>query len=371
MSLTSKGHRRAREDSVESFDAPPRNRPRLEDQTLVDPENEEVVRDSAFYRRDGDCILRVENTLFKVHRHLLNHEGSAFTGLFSLPSGPESTFEGETDSDPIRLWGDTVEQMRAFFGYAYSSPLVLQYSQIRSAEINRLIHAARFTHKYRLEAFERWATQAIAHVCGRRDYAIFQTCTPGLYVRLLELDRLCPLAAVKASIRKSWVKRLRDNDPSLRLAYALDKADKLGFRDLLGDLYYLQLQRLDDPVADIPTTQAAPPLPAELSDVHKLRLLTGYRSLSLCWRRIAADPPMLNACHRCCIVWDDVWVREAKTLPNGADPVERLNELRRALSTACSRSGCLMGGVEKAFSSLLKTLRASMADHFLGPPATP
>lgn len=46
--------------------------------------------------------------------------------------------------------------------------------------------------------------------------------------------------------------------PSLTIAHALDAADHLRFRDLQGDVYYLQLQRLDMPI-DIPGAQAAPP----------------------------------------------------------------------------------------------------------------
>ncbi|KAJ7910881.1 hypothetical protein B0H13DRAFT_2328936 [Mycena leptocephala] len=70
--------------------------------------------------------------------------------------------------------------------------------------------------------------------------------------------------------------------PSLTIAHALDAADHLRFRDLQGDVYYLQLQRLDMSI-DIPGAQAAPPLPAQLSDLNKLRLLTGYHSLILSW----------------------------------------------------------------------------------------
>lgn len=253
------------------------------------------------------------------------------------------------------------------------SPLGLQYSRIRSVEINKLIDTARFTHKYRLESFETWARQAIGQVCGRRDGAIFKACAPDLYVQLLELDVLCPLPGVKALIRKLWAKRLRDNDPALRLAEALDMAEATGFRDLLGDLYYLQLQRLDDPAADIPINQAAPALPADLSDVHQLRLLMGYRSLSLCWRRISANPPtpILTECPHgtyCATIWHEFWVQEVKTLPEGADPVEKLQELRRSLPIALSGYACLPVSVEKTIPNFIKTLRASMADHFLGPP---
>ncbi|KAJ7827387.1 hypothetical protein B0H13DRAFT_2119673 [Mycena leptocephala] len=383
---TSDSRRRQRdEDGDRGPEERPQQRPRLEDETLVEHDAEQVVRDSAFYRDDGDCILRVQDTLFKVHRHLLNYESSAFNGLFSLPRGPEGKIEGDHDSTPVILSGDTPDQVRAFFGYAYASPLELQYARISSRAIDQLLDTLKFTHKYGLELFEKWAAQAITHICTQRD--LLKTCGPELYVALLEMDQLCRLPGVKPAIRKRWVSRLRHDDPALTLAHALDAADHLRFRDLQGDLYHLQLQRLDMPSADIPGAQAAPPLPTELSDVHKLRLLTGYRSLLFSWTRISATPMALVGSRSCvmgpgyhqahCVSeWNILWDVAVHTNISASDSVrgdliKNLEALQTSLVPQCRALNCSVATevATRALPDLIKTVKTSMADHFLGPEA--
>ncbi|KAJ7854659.1 hypothetical protein B0H13DRAFT_2081018 [Mycena leptocephala] len=364
---TNDSRRRQRdEDGDRGPEERPQQRPRLEDETLVEHDAEQVVRDSAFYRDDGDCILRVQDTLFKVHRHLLNHESSAFNGLFSLPRGPEGKIEGAHDSTPVILSGDTPDQVRAFFGYAYSSPLELQYARISSRAIDQLLDTLKFTHKYGLESFERWAAQAITHICTER--GLLKTCGPELYVALLEMDQL------------SLVNRLRHDDPALTLAHALDTADHC-------DLYHLQLQRLDMPSADLPGAEAAPPLPAELSDVHKLRLLTGYRSLLFSWTRISATPMALVGSRSCrmgpdyhqahCVSeWNVLWSAAVHTDISASDSlrgdlIKNLEALQTSLVPHCRALNCSVATevATRALPDLIKTVKTSMADHFLGPEA--
>ncbi|KAJ7873454.1 hypothetical protein B0H13DRAFT_1633423 [Mycena leptocephala] len=119
-----------------------------------------------------------------------NYESSAFHGLFSLPR-LEGEIEDDRDNRPVILSGDTPKQVRAFFGYAYSSPLGLQYMRISSRAIDQLIDTFKFAHKYHLEPFEKWASQAITHICTQRDQ--LKTSGPELYMALLEMDLLCSL----------------------------------------------------------------------------------------------------------------------------------------------------------------------------------
>ncbi|KAJ7167039.1 hypothetical protein C8R46DRAFT_899738 [Mycena filopes] len=368
--------RRQRDDSED--EGPPRQRPRLDDETLVG-DDPLIVRHPAFYRPDGDCVLRLENTLFKaftVHRHLLNVESSAFEGMFALPCGAENKFEGEDDEHPITLFGDTVDQLESFFHYAYLSPLHLQYRRVPTVDIQRLINTAQFCHKYRLLYFEKWAREAIATVCTRRADGLLKTCTPELYVALLELDLLSPQPAVKDLIRSRWIRRLKD-DPTMSLVAALDAADKLQSRALLGDLYYLQLQRIDETQAHVLGADAAPPLPAELSDVHKLRLLTGFRSLTLAWTRVAANPIVVGLCfvshdhdH-----WEHEWKAAALEAPaTGSDLTRKLQTLQKSLAArfaAFEQAGdppCLaIRNALRKLPGLLKLSQATIPDHFLGP----
>ncbi|KAJ7167092.1 hypothetical protein C8R46DRAFT_1219470 [Mycena filopes] len=340
--------RRQREDSED--EGPPRQRPRIDDETLV----------------GEDPLI--------VHRHLLNVQSSAFDGMFALPCGAENKFEGEDDEHPITLVGDTVDQLKSFLRYAYSSPLQLQYNQISTGDIRRLINTAHFSHKYRLRSFEKWAREAIAAVCTRRANGLLKTCAPEVYIALLELDLLSPQPAVKDLIRSRWIRRLKD-DPTLSLVAALDAAEKLQYRALLGDLYYLQLKRLDNAQAHVLGADAAPPLPAELSDVHKLRLLTGYRSLTLAWTRIAVTPIILALCfchgqHG----WDYEWKAAAREVPGpGCDLTGKLKALQKSLTERFadfeSSPPCesLRYTLKWSLPDLLKASQASIPDHFLGP----
>jgi len=62
----------------------------------------ETIRDDEFYFEV--VTFRVENTLFRVPRHVLETSSEVFRDMFLLPVGVGST-EGETDSHPIVLEG--------------------------------------------------------------------------------------------------------------------------------------------------------------------------------------------------------------------------------------------------------------------------
>ncbi|KAJ7504814.1 hypothetical protein B0H11DRAFT_1979478 [Mycena galericulata] len=380
---TPESRRRQREDDGDDVSSPPNRRQRLDDTTLVqDDTGENVVRDATFYREDGDCILRVEDTLFKIHRHLLDYTDSAFHGMFSLPCGGEGTAEGQVDTNPIRLFGDDLHDIRSFFRYAYSSPLDLQYARIHSADIHDLIHTVRFTHKYRLASFERWAVTAITNICTRKGSEKLKAWPAELYVALLQLHLLSPMPMVKNLIRQVWVNRLRRKHPSVQLSFALNVVDTLQFRELLGDVYYIQLLELSQPGADAEDTQAAEILPTELTDAQKLRLLMGHRSLTLSWTRIVAKIPVLGDICRdyehvviCQTTWDADWKRvvaEVSRESPGPDIIHRLNVLRGRLSASeCHHCPAVKQFISKDLKDLGKNLQESMADHFLGPEVEP
>ncbi|KAJ6545224.1 hypothetical protein B0H19DRAFT_1075573 [Mycena capillaripes] len=144
---------------------------------------ETLVKDAQFFREDGNCILRVVDTLFKVHRHYLcpANEETGFTGLFALPI-PGAAPEGQGDERPIKLEGDSVDQVRAFFGYAYSSPLQLGADRISDGDLQKLIDTARFAHKYQLQSFEDWSKDTITKFASRNDEKALRKCPPALYI---------------------------------------------------------------------------------------------------------------------------------------------------------------------------------------------
>ncbi|KAJ6604174.1 hypothetical protein DFH09DRAFT_1121866 [Mycena vulgaris] len=66
-------------------------------------------RDPDFYVEDGDCVLRVENTLFKVSGSLFSRNSMVFRNLFLLDG--ELLLAGTSDQFPIRVRG-TAENSR-------------------------------------------------------------------------------------------------------------------------------------------------------------------------------------------------------------------------------------------------------------------
>ena len=106
-------------------------------------------RDPAYYIHDGNSVLLVENTLFKVrpclcqsisesrqreraiqvHRSVLTKDKSAFETMFQLSGETDSARsdssmtaaqEGESDDNPIRLQGDTADEFRALLWALYA-----------------------------------------------------------------------------------------------------------------------------------------------------------------------------------------------------------------------------------------------------------
>ncbi|KAJ3523349.1 hypothetical protein NM688_g8746 [Phlebia brevispora] len=82
-------------------------------------EQQKPVRDEAYYMQDGSCVLRVENTLFNIHRTVLAKDNSLFSSMFELPQGEHET-EGLTDDCPIILQGDTVQEFRHLLWVLYA-----------------------------------------------------------------------------------------------------------------------------------------------------------------------------------------------------------------------------------------------------------
>lgn len=81
-----------------------------------------VARDNTYYFSDGSCVLRVESTLFNVHRTILSKDSSSFGAMFDLPvpQGGRAELEGSSDDNPIVLTGDTVAEFKNFLWALYS-----------------------------------------------------------------------------------------------------------------------------------------------------------------------------------------------------------------------------------------------------------
>ena len=101
-------------DSIQVGGAHDNSSPSIDDDTTI------YNPDSKYFLNDGDIILKVAETLFKVHREKLRSLGGVFEHLFELPQ-PES---GETiGSVPFCDLFDlaTEKELRFLLEFAYEN----------------------------------------------------------------------------------------------------------------------------------------------------------------------------------------------------------------------------------------------------------
>ncbi|KAJ7840396.1 hypothetical protein B0H14DRAFT_3696414 [Mycena olivaceomarginata] len=79
----------------------------------------ETGHDNEYYHSTGDSVIRIENTLFKVHKLFLTYNSAVFATLFDLP-GETGRVEGLSDDLPIVLEGETSENFRIILKYVYA-----------------------------------------------------------------------------------------------------------------------------------------------------------------------------------------------------------------------------------------------------------
>ncbi|TFK52304.1 hypothetical protein OE88DRAFT_1657494 [Heliocybe sulcata] len=288
------------------------------------------TRDALYYISDGNTVLLVENTLFKVHRSNLMKDGSTFDTLFSLPSeganpSPGVTaptvggavVEGESDDNPIRLQGDSADEFRALLWALYALPHELMIATTSEANPVLLFNLARITHKYQFKSLLSWALSAMVIYYTRT--GAFDTlssvseaaseaadappssypCGPTL-MQLTELAALCECTdLLEATIRK-WREQIRDGK---EVAIALGMAERLNIRPLLGLSYNAMLLK----------GRAAWDSEPLLTRQQRIRLLSGHYELSQLWEKLPMNPPVLihsvkcSSPPRCSKAWAALW----------------------------------------------------------------
>ncbi|CCM03173.1 uncharacterized protein FIBRA_05295 [Fibroporia radiculosa] len=70
----------------------------------TNPETDVPKRHREYYFGDGNVILLVENTLYKLHRSILERHSTVFREMWCVPP-PENSTEGKVDENPIVLAG--------------------------------------------------------------------------------------------------------------------------------------------------------------------------------------------------------------------------------------------------------------------------
>lgn len=257
-------------------------------------------RDSTYYIADGNTVLLVENTLFKVHRSTLTKDASTFDSMFSLDSDLRSSShvsgnstvttvgpEGENDDNPIRLQGDTADQFRALLWALYSLPHELSVALTPEANPLQLFNLARISHKYEFRSTEAWSLNALTQIYTRPMHPPSNKEVDGPTLeQLTELASLCEQRDLLEAATQRWRRRIASGKD---ISLAINVAERLNLRALLGRAYYaMLLQGREVWDAD-----------GHLTRAQIIRLLSGHYTLGRLWERLPNEPPPLIHSPRC------------------------------------------------------------------------
>jgi len=283
-------------------------------------------RDPTYYISDGNSVLLVENTLFKVHRSTLTKDKSAFETMFQLSSETDSSRsdssmtvaqEGENDDNPIRLQGDTAEEFRALLWALYALPHELMLATGPDANCVQLVHLARISHKYQFRSIETWALGVLNSYFNLNPTAFdtlpssipptlpnpnnhtTEPSTPSL-VQVTELAALCERADLLAMAVARWKRQIGEGKD---LALAIGMGERFNLKPVLGLAYYhLMLKGRQHWDTE-----------SSLSREQRIRLLSGYYSLGKLWDVLSGQPPVIThsarctSQQRCTKAWGALW----------------------------------------------------------------
>ncbi|KAJ7642255.1 hypothetical protein FB45DRAFT_902105 [Roridomyces roridus] len=303
-----------------------------------------VERDPTFYYASGDCIICVEQTLFKIHRFQLTTNSPVFDSLFSLPLG-ELALEGSSDELPIELHGDTAFDFRSLLKYIYASVIHTQVHSISASELPHVIAVARLAHKYEMESWQTWAFLVFSF--HYKNPTVSKQLSPSDIATIYKVCDKTQWLTLRTDITDLWLQRIQSD--STLLSVALDAAEAHSDKSFLTRLYALHLARTHT----LSTLHNPVPFPTDgIPLVHLNRMLTGHWSLSTSYAQLRASPPpfppYLVYCsvsdhEECLVSWKSSW-EQALAKAEREHPLcamdARMEKVKRALVDGVSRWTC-------------------------------
>ncbi|KAJ7193638.1 hypothetical protein GGX14DRAFT_588273 [Mycena pura] len=235
----------------------------------------DVLHDDDYYYSTGDTVIRIENTLFKVHKLFLTYNSAVFATMFDLP-GVIGRAEGLSDDLPIVLNGETAENFRIIMKYVYARPSQIQIANVYIDALAEIVSLVQSAHKYEMDDWVDWGLQVLTRLL--RDL----NSLPVEHLRALHsLYNLLEDIAERSRMMTHWCEVVeRDNLPILPI---LDAAERCGDEDAMAEAYCIQIRRWEKKAAVIePQSFSAD----GLSQDHIQRILSGYASLSLSWSQL-------------------------------------------------------------------------------------
>ncbi|TFK33929.1 hypothetical protein BDQ12DRAFT_669854 [Crucibulum laeve] len=287
--------------------------------------------DKDYYRKDGDCVILVDHTLFRVHRYLLASDHSAFADMFDIgDEGTLCTLEGDCDTNPLVLH-DTIEEFRALCWIYYALPMEIQ-QQNRHSDVQYVLPLLSIAHKYHFVTTEQWALEILKkHLEGDYDPRLGKSYLWTCPVEYLEYtatvcQRCFPLEDMQKLIEPFWVERISKNSSGAILHKALSLGERLGMQEFQSRLYYQEIIRIEqcigwcqswgnDTSSIIDDSRISSFISAALSPKEAERIILGFHMLSEIEQNLLRPNPGLprtETCgiddHRGCIeMWDRYW----------------------------------------------------------------
>ncbi|KAI0087741.1 hypothetical protein BDY19DRAFT_892468 [Irpex rosettiformis] len=348
---------------------------------------EEWDKDEKYYFTAGDCVVKVESTLFKVHRFILSRDSSAFQHMFSVSDqgfGTEGPTESEDDQHPMVLYGETADNFRLLLSILYALPAEIAQFSTSDADIPTLLTIAEMTNKYSFISTSKWAIDTL--------YALFKDgivtnqwhptlCRSSLFKRIIEVSVLCGHQGLCDFAINNWVERILNRTANPLIAMPV--ADKYDLAQLQGVSYYVALlesgPNFELNVAEFECMESGdsshlpPQPPFALPAKQKARLLSGFFSLVNLWETLRINPPTFerpDGCtyhaHGCLGTWQHTWRTFARSEVvsklRPADVIARLKAMQDVLAADGDIAFALTPVCRRAAMGSLKELIRKVQD---------
>ncbi|KAJ3566861.1 hypothetical protein NP233_g6733 [Leucocoprinus birnbaumii] len=282
------------------------------------------VRDEDYYFDDGDVVLVVETSLFKVHKFLFMRSSAFFRDLLALPQGSSSQ-EGLSDDDPITCH-DTLEDFRALCWVLYASPKkIWAQRDLEGTDATNLVALAGITHKYDCTELRDWALDVLeGHSAKDPQKCVSKIAEWARLRRILVLATQCNRIKFARSLEDEWLRRIQGAENGA-LVSALDAAESCAeLRSFHGRAYHAYLKscnffdfrktpKISDPITFDEIGGCTDEIFMTLSDQRKSRLMQGFWSLSVLRPRLSRPPKMEDnpTCSKhtnsCAEAWESWW----------------------------------------------------------------
>ncbi|CAA7262837.1 unnamed protein product [Cyclocybe aegerita] len=336
----------------------------------------DCVKDPDFFRPDGDCVISIDATLFKIHRYLLIRNSSVFANIFTLPTDASLEDPDSVSEENPLVLTDDIADFRALCWALYALPTEFQeyqYKTMRIVDLSRIVSLLAIANKYQFASYEKWSLEIlIKHKDAPLDPHATEGLPSALLERLLRLSVICEAPALQENVQDMWIEVLRarnSEDGSARIA--LDVGEQLNLRQFQGRVYYQLSAEMERQRRASGLSVYHPP-EQNLSPEQQMCLFRGSWSVGQYVNGVMKD--LINPAfprfddidcdekeHRktCRPQWQPIMAKALRKLTS-LDPLE-------ALGTMVSATDSLPFCLYSFFASREEELRSELENHFLGP----